>query len=242
VDSTLDLAVYIAPPADHALYQVCAAILGWDCRGETAVPRLSLPGISPDLLASWVGPATHYGPHGTVGGWMRIPARHRARIVDDLSALARTFAPIRLERGRFPVPGDFWHPLTAPAPILVAVFDEPLGALHALHAEVIVHFNRLASGSYFEDRSDLARYTPRERWRVARYHEPLVLEDFAFHVSFATAVPSVDAIDRLRRAIVDTTGLFASREHTTWSADDLLLFERRPDGFWRISDAFPLTG
>jgi hypothetical protein len=243
MDSTFaDLAVYLVPPAGHALYDVCASILGWDCRREVAVERVSLPGISAELLERWVGPAAQYGPHGTVSGWMRIPNEHRTSIVDDLARLSRTFTPIRFARGRFPVPGDFWHPRTAPAPILVAVFDEPLGALAALHAEVIGRFNTLATGSYFDDHADLAAYTARQRWRTARYHEPRVLEEFEFHISFATALSGVDGVDRLRRAIVDTTGLFELREHTTWTAQELVLFERRPDGWWRMAEVFRLGG
>ena len=96
MDSTFaDMAVYLVPPANHALYDVCASILGWDCRREVAVERVSLPGISPELLERWVGPAAQYGPHGTVSGWMRIPSEHRPSIVDDLARLSRTFAPIQ---------------------------------------------------------------------------------------------------------------------------------------------------
>jgi hypothetical protein len=189
-----------------------------------------------------VGPAAQYGPHGTIGGWMHIPAAQRGRIIQDLSAMCRTFAPIPLERGRFASPGDYWYPATMQFPILVAVFDDPLGALRALHAEVLVHFNRRAVGSYHDDHADVTRYSPHVRWRAQRYHEAGVLEDFEFHVSFATALPGADAADRLRRAIVDTTGLFEARDHTSWTVDELLLFERRTDGFWRIAERFPLTG
>jgi len=170
---------------------------------------------------------------------MKIPASERGRISDNLAALCQSFEPIRLERGRFAASGDYWHPANARVPILVAVFDDPLGALRSLHAETLVYFNRLATGSYFQDRADLSRYAARERWRQKRYHEPWVLEDFEFHVSFATGLPGIDAVDRLRRAIVDATGLFESRDHTTWTIDELTLFERRPDGFWRIAERFP---
>jgi hypothetical protein len=240
--TTLDLGVYVVPPAEQALYQVCASVLGWDCRSERAVERIQLPGISAGQLERWVGPAAQYGPHGTIGGWMHVPAVERGRIVDNLSALCRTFAPIRLERGRFASRGDYWYPPTAPGAILVAVFDDPLGALRALHSEVLVYFNRLAVGSYHDGRVDVTRLEPRTRWRSQRYHEPRVLEDFEFHVSFATALSGADAVDRLRRAIVDTTGLFEARDHTTWTVDELVLFERRTDGFCRIATRFPLTG
>lgn len=113
--------------------------------------------------------------------------------------------------------------------------------MRALHWEVLVYFNRLAVGSYHDDRADLSRCSPRFRWRAQRYHEPRVLDDFEFHASFATALPGADATDRLRRAIVDTSGLFESREHTVWTIDELLLFERRTDGFWRIAEQFPLS-
>ena len=33
--------------------------------GAYVVPRITLPGISADLLEHWVGPAAQYGPHGT---------------------------------------------------------------------------------------------------------------------------------------------------------------------------------
>jgi hypothetical protein len=69
-----------------------------------------------------------------------------------------------------------------------------------------------------------------------------VFENFHFHISFATRMPGVDAVDRLRRAIVDATGLFSRKEDTVWTADELCLFERRPDGQWRIAEAFPLAG
>jgi hypothetical protein len=107
---------------------------------------------------------------------------------------------------------------------------------------VIGRFNTLATGSYFDDHADLAAYTARQRWRAARYHEPRVLEEFEFHISFATALSGVDGVDRLRRAIVDTTGLFELREHTTWTAQELVLFERRPDGWWRMAEVFRLGG
>jgi hypothetical protein len=238
----LDLAVYVVPPEDHALYQVCAAVLGWDCRNERPVARPQLSGIPADVLAEWVGPAAAYGPHGTIAGWMRVPARERQKIIDDLAGVARTFAPIRLERGRFAQPGDFWYAGTAPVPILVAQFDESLGALRALHAEVLLRFNTRAVSSIYNDRADLSFYNARHRWRIAHYHEARVLEDFEFHVSFATALPSSDAADRLRRAILEDTGLFQRREHTTWLTDELVLFERRPDGFWRLGETFRLMG
>jgi hypothetical protein len=237
-----DWAVYVVPPADHPLYEICASVLGWDCRREQLVERPRLPGISPETLASWVGPATHYGPHATIAGWMRTPLRHRDRIVAELAGIARTFAPIHLERGRFPVPSDFWYAGSSPFPVLVAVFDEPLGALSAVHAEVLVCFNTLAVSRDDEERRRLPVFNTRQRWRIGHYHEPLVLEDFRFHVSFATSLPSIDAADRLRRAIVDATGLFERREHCTWIADELVLFERRPDGFWRLAEFFKLTG
>jgi Protein of unknown function (DUF1045) len=140
------------------------------------------------------------------------------------------------------VPGDFWYPGTAPVQLLVSVFDEPLGALSALHAEVLVRFNPLAINSNYDERRNQPAYNARHRRRIDRYHEPRVLEDFAFHVSFASNLPSVDAADRLRRAIVDATGLFQQRHHTTWIADEPVLFERRPHGFWRLAEVFKLTG
>lgn len=238
----LDLAVYLVPPEEHEIYRVCAAVLGWDCRRERAVERMALPGIPPDLLAEWVGPAAKFGPHGTVGGWMRVPSRHRDRIVDEMREVAASFGPIALTRGRFAAPGDYWHPATAPSPILVAAFDELTGMLDALHAEVVVRFNRLAVSSTQSDRIDAPIWTPRERARLARYHEARVLEGFRFHVSFATGTPGPDAVDRLRRAIVDATGLFSRREHTTWTAAELFLFERGPDGFWRMPERFAFSG
>jgi hypothetical protein len=241
VEPLADWAVYLVPPADHALYRVCSTILGWDCRQQLQVERLALPGIPPEILKTWVGPAALYGTHATLSGWMRVPNEHRARIVDELGAVARTFGPIQLDGGRFPAPGDFWYPTTAPIPILVAVFDEPLGALRALHAEVLARFNTLAVSSSYDSGAELPRYTPRHRFYIRRYHEPRVLDEFQFHVSFATALPGPDAVDRLRRAIVDTTGLFSVREHCTWTANEMWLFEQRPDGYWRLAESFPFS-
>lgn len=237
-----DLGVYLVPPAGHALYRVCASVLGWDCRREVAVEGPPLPGLAPERLAAWVGPAAAFGPHVTIGGWMRVPACDRARVVDDMRAVAASFEPLELTGGRFAAPGDFWHPTTAPRPILVAVYDEPTGMLDALHAEVVVRFNRLAVSSTQSDRIDAPHWTPRERARLRRYHEARILDGFRFHVSFATATPSADAVDQLRRAIVTATGLFGRREDTVWTAAELCLFERRPDGRWRIAEAFPFAG
>lgn len=98
---------------------------------------------------------------------MHVPAGERARIFENLSALCRTFASIRPERGRFASPGDSWHPRTAPGQSLVAVFDDPLGALRVLHGEVLVYFNRLAVGSYHDDRADVTRLCPHIRMACA---------------------------------------------------------------------------
>ncbi len=234
-----DWAIYAVPPLESALYQVCAAILGWDCRQESRVERLQLPGIAPVVLQAWVGPAASYGPHATLCGTMRIPRKHRDRIVRDLEVVACRFAPIQLERGRFAGPHDVWYAGSSPWPILVVQFDEPLGELRGLHAETLVRFNTLAVGSHFIARPN---YSARFNARVARYHDPRVLEDFEFHVSFATALPSNDAADRLRRAIVDSTGLFSQPDHARWTINELCLFERRRDGFWRLAESFPLRG
>jgi hypothetical protein len=233
-----DWAVYAVPPLESALYQTCAATLGWDCRRESTVERLQLPGIAPEVLKTWVGPAAVYGPHATLCGAMRIPREHHDHVVADLQEVARRFAPIQLERGRFAGAHDFWYAGSAPRPILVVQFDEPSGELRALHAETLVRFNTLAVSSLFTTQPN---YPPRFNARVVRYHDPRVLEDFEFHVSFATALPSSDAADRLRRSIVDSTGLFSEPEHARWTIDELWLFERRPDGFWRLAQSFPLS-
>lgn len=233
-----DWAVYAVPPLESALYQTCAAILGWDCRRESTVERLQLPGIGPEVLQTWVGPAAVYGPHATLCGAMRIPRAQRDRVVSDLQDVARRFGPIQLERGRFAGPHDFWYAGSAPRPILVVQFDDPSGELRALHAETLVRFNTLAVSSLFISQPS---YSTRLNARVARYHDPRVLEDFEFHVSFATALPSSDAADRLRRAIVDSSGLFSQADHARWTIDTLCLFERRPDGFWRLAETFPLS-
>ncbi len=53
---------------------------------------------------------------------------------------------------------------------------------------------------------------------------------------------SSSAADRLRRAIVDGTGLFSQLDHTRWTINELCLFERRQDGLWRLAESFPLRG
>jgi hypothetical protein len=101
MDAIADWAVYLVPPEDYPLYQACAAVLGSDCRREAPVERPRLPGIPAEVLAEWVGRAANYGPHATISGWLRVPVRHRDQILDDLSRIARTLAPIRMERADF---------------------------------------------------------------------------------------------------------------------------------------------
>lgn len=227
------LAVYIVPPADTPLYTIGSSFMGYDIRNETKQSPLLTDAFNEKDMVSWVGRASMFGFHATLGDALEFPESSIEEIKTRLAWIASRTAPFTLTNGRI---REFSRAISV-------TFDSPDDSISHLHYLIVTMINILyCSSPFFEPYMDT--YPKDERYHVIRYGVPhaRILDNFSLHFSMATHIPNQAIWGKVRSALIEKTGLFQKEEHRTLLVDEIHLIQQHKDRFFRIVQSFPLTG
>lgn len=184
-------AVYLIPPAESALYQFGARVLGYDIYENRQI-------LSP--FAAYVGDAADFGFHVTVADVLYLyQGRDLELLKKEVEFVAQGMPSMRLE---FELVEGF---PTRDSTALVC--RERQGVLEALHHEMVARFYRGAAGSNYDlgahpqNRNDDPE---RSKWMITRYHAPYILQQYKPHFTLLTKLPEAaeerrKVMDELRR-------------------------------------------
>jgi 2'-5' RNA ligase len=230
------LGVFLIPPAEHPLYRIGSALLGYDVyRGERCTPLLA-DALDRATLDRWLGEAPRFGLHLTVGGAaLSYDAADVGEVKARLAWVASRTAPFTLTNGRI---HDTFH---ANPRALVLTHGSPDGALRRLHRRVVTTVSPLhAASTYARIAGRLSEEARRVYWRTG---EPWALELFSPHWTLASGLPDRAAWETLRAAVLRRADPFADAAARTLDVTAVHLVEREPaDGYCRVAETYALGG
>jgi hypothetical protein len=230
-----DLGVFLIPPPDHPFYTLTSGILGFDVWAQRRMPSTLTPDLGPETVREWLGAATGFGIHCTIGGAaLAYDDADIPEIKDRLAWIGSRTAPFTL------VNGHVLEQFRANPYVLLTAFDSPDGGIQRLHRQVVTIVSPLYTSSKYD--SYLPRLNERERELYVRTGEPWVLEEFVPHWSLLTSLPGSEARAIARALISEKLGLFADERTRTLLISDVHLVQRAEDGYCTVIGSFPLTG
>ena len=191
-------AIYFAPPADSALAELGAELLGRDPETGEARPQPRLDGIDPDRFHAITEDPRHYGFHAT----LKAPFALAEGVSDEvLHAAAEAFAT-----GRTPAKG----PALALASIggfLALVPSAGAPEVHALAdacVEVFDRFRAPLTAAELERRRR-SPLTPAQDRHLERWGYPYVFDEFRFHMTLTARLTDKAEHERVRALLAERT-------------------------------------
>jgi 2'-5' RNA ligase len=181
-------ALYLAPPADSALWRFGSLVLGHDAETGRDLPGFELPSLHAPQWSAGTTRARTYGFHATLKAPFRLAANtHEVELVEALEdfaanelpieALALRLAIIDAEDGRG---------------FIALVPQAANAALSALERRAVLTFERFRAPLTDEEiaRRDPAALSPRQRRNLAEFGYPYVFEDFQPHFTLSDRLPN----------------------------------------------------
>lgn len=175
-------ALYVAPPADHALTRAAVSWLGRDAFGGAAA--LQPPegtGLDADFWKTITSDPRRYGFHATIKAPFRLA---EGKTEAGLQSAVQAFAE-RTQRFEITLA------LAAIGPFFALIEDEPSAALARFAGDVVTEFEPfrapLSEADYARRRPE--RLSPRERELLDQWGYPYVFDEFQFHMSLTGPVP-----------------------------------------------------
>src|SRR5689334_20105330 len=96
------LGVFLIPPPAHPFYGVATSIIGYDVWARRTVPSVLADDLDPDTLRAWIGRASEFGLHCTIGGGdIFYRDEDVGEITGRLGWIASRTAPFTLTNGRY---------------------------------------------------------------------------------------------------------------------------------------------
>lgn len=226
-------AVYLAPPADSALWRFGSAVIGYDAEtGATPAPP-DLAGFDAETWREVTGEPRRYGFHGTLKAPFRLA---EGRSEADLDALAGACAA---GHHAFEMPPLEVRALGSFIALVPAV---PAPKLEDLAASAVVELEPLRAPL---SPAEIARRNPdrlsaRQLEYLEAYGYPYVLDEFRFHMTLTGPLPEPErghALNALAEAFA------ASGAEVPVPAGDLGLYVQEPGAArFRLVRRFALGG
>jgi len=169
-------AIYVAPPAETALWRIACDWLGRDPEQPGEIAPQGISGVAPDRHAAMVAEARRYGFHGTLKPPFAladgIAADDLAVALEDFAAGRPGLPPIAMQVASI---GGF----------LAVIPAQPAPALHDLADAAVEIFDRFRAPP---SAAELARrrqkgLSPVQDANLARWGYPYVFEEFRFHMT-----------------------------------------------------------
>jgi putative phosphonate metabolism protein len=217
-------ALYYVPAPDTPLYRAGSTWLGHDVYAG--------PGTRPieARQAGIVQGARRYGFHATLKAPFRL---RRRRCADDLCTALGLFAA-----GQAPITVGSMK--VAQLDRFVALVPkEPCGALDALAAQTVAHFDLLRGfmSDAEVERRRRAGLTPRQERLLARWGYPYVFDEFRFHLSLTGDL----ATEPARDLVSELEARFAGVLDSPVCVDRIALcVEDRPGAAFRVHSSYRL--
>jgi 2'-5' RNA ligase len=227
-------AIYLAPPADSALWRFGSFVLGYDAATGEDIQGFGLPVVPAPVWHLQTARPRTYGFHATLKAPFRLaPDKTLEHLKSELRIFAASRAPFDLGPLAVTSLGGSDGGFAA----LTLQRDCP--ALVALEADVVMLFDRfrapLTTQEFAARKPE--RLSARERLHLEAWGYAHVLDDFRFHMTLSGHVANPDDVaDALADALANTVGT----AHMTIS--ELVLFEQpEPDARFRIVARAPMA-
>jgi hypothetical protein len=229
------LGVFLIPPAEHLLYRLASAIVGYDIWARRRLRSSLADDLDDQALARWIGEASIFGFHATIAGAaLSYEDADIAEIQARLAWIASRTAPFNLVSGRI---HESFH---ANPQALVTTFDSPDSALLRLHRQVATMVSPLHVSSAYDA---VAERLDAEGYQIyVRTGEPVALARYSPHWTLASGLPDLASWDTLRHLVLDRTGLFADDRTRALRIDHVHLVRRGDDGHFAVAASYQLTG
>lgn len=175
---TARYAIYYTPTPDSPLARFGAGVLGYDCFERADVPRRSIDGLNPSLLALATIEPRRYGFHATLVAPFRLaPDTDSDALAAAFSAFTASCAPVMAGPLRVATMGRF----------VALVPAEPYPAIEALADACVAAFDRFRAPLTDTDRARRlsAGLTARQTELLEQWGYPYVLDEFRFHMTLA---------------------------------------------------------
>jgi putative phosphonate metabolism protein len=177
--STARYAIYFVPAPESPLYNIGAALLGYDVYSGKRLPFPDGLALGQDAWFALTSEPRVYGFHATLKAPFRLAAGKR---VEELAAHLATFAATRV-----PVPIT---PVVRTIGSFAALVPDPSPPLERLAAECVRTFDSFrAPLSDEERRKRLAPpLTARHKENLEHWGYPYVFEEFRFHMTLTGGI------------------------------------------------------
>jgi len=176
------LAIYYAPPAGSALWDFGSAWLGWDAEAGEVPPRPDVQGLPDDPLALTASPR-RYGFHGTLKPPIFLAEGTSVGAFEQAAeAMAASLAPFEAPPLSLQTTGRFgFLGLSEPCP--------KMAALATACVEQLDRFRAPPSEAELARRRQ-ATLSPAQEANLARWGYPYVADQFRFHLTLTSALPT----------------------------------------------------
>lgn len=226
-------ALYLAPPADGALWRFGASVLGYDAETGAEPRAPDLAGFDAETWREVTAEPRRYGFHGTLKAPFRLaPDKTEADLAAAIAGCARTHHPFELP------------PLVAKAlgPFIALVPPSPVPMLEELARCAVLDVDGVRAPLNPEEiakrRPD--RLSARQRQYLDAYGYPYVLEEFRFHMTLTGPLPEPERGHALN-ALMDAYA--ASGADAPVTIQDVGLFvQDSPTARFRLVRRIPLGG
>jgi putative phosphonate metabolism protein len=191
-------AIYFAPPADSALAELGAEILGRDPETGEARPQPRLDGIDPDRFHAITEDPRHYGFHAT----LKAPFA----LAEGVSGEALHGAAEAFAAGRAPAKGPALT-LASIGGFLALVPSAAAPEVHALADACVEAFDRFRAPLTAAEleRRRRSPLTPAQDRHLERWGYPYVFDEFRFHMTLTTRLTDRAEHDRVRAVLAERT-------------------------------------
>ena len=226
-------AIYFAPPADSALAELGAELLGRDPETGEARPQPRLDGIDPGRFHAITEDPRHYGFHAT----LKAPFALAEGVSDEaLHAAAEAFAADRASA-------------EGPALMLASIGGflalVPSAAAPEVHAladacvEVFDRFRAPLTAAELERRRR-SPLTPAQDEHLERWGYPYVFDEFRFHMTLTARLTDKAEHDRVRAVLAERTAPVCV---DSLRIDAIAVYEQDDrEAPFRITGRYPLQG
>lgn len=232
-------AIYLAPPADSALWRFGSHVLGYDAAACEDVPGFAIAGRSEAAWRALAERPRAYGFHATLKAPFRLASSPLTSVPELRRALA-AFAARReaFDLGPLQVTAISQGGAGGSAGFAALVQQRPSLQLAALERETVAAFDPFRAAPTADEiaRRRPDRLTPRQRDNLARWGYPHVGEDYRFHMTLTGELAEPhNAAD----ALADRYAAEVGSAHLV--VDALVLFEQPdPSARFRIVGRFPM--
>ncbi len=224
-------AVYLAPPADSAVWTFGSGIIGYDAETGSDVSTPDLPGFDAETWHALTAAPRRYGFHGTLKAPFRL-ARDctQESLLDALERFADEHHCFELASLEVREIGPFIALVpAAPSPALLDLASCAVTELEPFRAPL--------STAEMERRRPEA-LSARQRELLESYGYPYVLDEFRFHMTL-TGPLDADVLSHACNALADAFN--ASGGHLPFTVADVALYRQdAPGERFRILARVPL--